>query len=134
MKIKTKYYFAEKGRYQSGVNYMILKDRQIIDPSNEPGGIKNTRPFYYDDTNYAIVYGAEEKKQKVVINRLITEADYTINQQEYLARLTWLQKQKLLWMFRRHWLQQPGIMMHLFIVGLMLTLALVGYEIINRHF
>lgn len=134
MKIKTKYYFAEKGRYQGGNGYMILKDRQIINPADEPGGAKNARPFYYDDTNYAIVYGPEERKRKVVINRLITEADYTIKQQEYLARLTWLQKQKLLWMFKRHWLQQPGTMMHLLIAGLMLTLALVGYELINRHY
>lgn len=134
MKIKTKYYFPEKGKYQVADQYMILRDRHIVGLGNHADQKESKKQFYYDDTNYSIIYGPEEKKYKVVINRLITEADYTTTQKEYLTRLTWLQKQKLLWMFRRHWLQQPGTMMHLLIVSLMLTLALVGYEMINNHF
>ena len=131
MKIKTRYFYAEKGKYHCGDDYMVLKNRQIISPLSKADEPKNTRPFYYDDTTYDIVYGSEEKKQKIEINRLITEAHYTTKQQEYLARLTWLQRQKLLWMFKRHWLQRPGNMIHLLIVGLMLTLAFAGYRIVH---
>lgn len=134
MKIKTKYYYAEKGVYQGSGHPMVLKNRQIISLGNPSSKEDQQRPFYYDDTNYAITYDGNERKQKVVINRLITEADYTTKQQEYLARLSWIQRQKLQWMFRRHWLQEPGIMFHLFIVSLMLTLAFVSYEIMNHRF
>ena len=134
MKIKTKYYYPEKGGFQGSEDYMILKDRHIISLRNTRAKDEEVRPFYYDDTHYAIAYGLQEKKQKIVINRLITEAHYTTKQKEYLTRLTWMQQQKLLWMFKRHWLQQPGNMVHLLIVGIMITLALVGYEVINNHF
>ena len=134
MKIKTKYYFAEKGVYQGSEEQMILEDRQIISLGNHAENGEQKRPFYYDDTEYAITYELSDKKQTIVINKLITEANYTINQREYLAKLTWLQRQKLLWMFKRHWLQQPGNVLHLFIVGLMLTIAYIGFEVLNGRF
>ena len=134
MKIKTKYYYAEKGGYQTSNQYMILKDRYIIGLENQLNSTENGKPFYYDDTNYAINYGGENYKRTIVINKLITESQYTTKQREYLTRLTWFQQQKLLWMFKRHWLQQPGNMVHLLIAGLMVSLAFVGYGVINHHF
>ncbi len=134
MKIKTKYYFAEEGKYRSGGDFMILQDRQILNPLNEPGGTRNSRPFYYDDTDYTIYHGDDDTREKVVINRLITDANYTIHQREYLTRLCWIQKQKLLWMFRRHWLQHSNIKLHFFILSLIVVIAFVGYGMITRYF
>ena len=131
MKIKIKYYYPDKGKFKSSDDQLILMNRHIF---SKEYALDEGKPFYYDDTYYDLTFEAREKKHRVVINRLITEANYTTKQKEYLTRLSWLQKQKLLWMFKRHWLQQPGNMLHLIIVSTIITLALVGYEIINTRF
>jgi hypothetical protein len=133
MKIRTRFYYHNKGRYFDYGGWMVIHNRMLTSlgslPVEEQG-----RSFYYDDTFYTITYEHKEQKGVLDANRIITESSYKTTQLEYLVKLNWVQQQKLRWMFRRHWLQQPGNMVHLFILGLIITLAFMGFELIQHTF
>lgn len=111
----------------------MLKNRQIVHLGKLPLEEK-ARPFYYDDTFYTITYEDKQRKGLVDANKIITEAIYRTSQLEYLVKLNWVQQQKLLWMFRRHWLQQPGNVIHIAVLGIMVTLAFMGFDYISHKF
>ncbi len=133
MKIKTKFYYLDKGKYFEYGGQLVLDGKQIKKlgklPIEEAG-----RSFYFDDTHFEITCEKENKRFKRVINRIITESSYKTSQREYLARLTWLQQQKLLWMFKRHWLQQPGNIVHLFITILIISVAFVSFKFVLNSY
>ncbi len=133
MKIKTKFYYLDKGKYFECGGQLVLDGKQIKKlgklPIEEVG-----RSFYYDDTHFEITCERENKRFKRDINRIITESSYKTTQREYLTRLTWLQQQKLLWMFKRHWLQQPGNIVHLFISILIISVAFVGFKFVLNSY
>ena len=133
MRIKTRFYYHNKGNYFVYGGWMVLKDRQIVHLDKLPL-VEKARPFYYDDTFYTITYESKEKKRVLDANTIITEAVYRTSQLEYLVKLNWVQRQKLLWMFRSHWLQQPGNVIHIAILGIMVTLAFVGFDYMNHKF
>ncbi len=133
MKIKTKFYYLDKGKYFEYGGQLVLDGKQIKKlgtlPIEEIG-----RSFYFDDTHFEITCERENKRFKRVINRIITESSYKTTQREYLARLTWLQQQKLLWIFKRHWLQQPGNIVHLFITILIISVAFVSFKFVLNSY
>ena len=133
MTIKTRFYYHDKGNYFVYGGWLVMKKRQLVKLGNIPIETEG-RPFFYDDTFYTIAYEHKSRKGAVNTNRIITEAAYTTSQREYLIKLNWFQQQKLLWMFRRQWLQQPGNMVHLIIIGVIMTLAIMGLEIITNRF
>lgn len=126
MKIRTKYYFHDKGKYFEYGGRLQLQARQIVRLGNKL--LDSARPFYYDDTDFEITYERGNEKLKVEVNRILTEATYNKSQKEYLVRLSWFQQQKLLWMFNRHWLQQPGNTIHLVIAMLIIGMAFLGFR------
>jgi hypothetical protein len=131
MRIKTRFYYHNKGKYFVYGGWMTMKGRHITNLGNmpvEPGG----RSFYYDDTFYTIIFEHNDKVANLDANLIITEASYKTTQLEYLVKLSWFQQQKLRWMFKRHWLQQPGNMVHLVILGIIVTLAFMGFELIQH--
>ena len=70
MKIKTKYYYAEKGGYQTSNQYMILKDRYIIGLENQLNSTENGKPFssvlcQLLSTLYALDKSSEWRVQKI---------------------------------------------------------------------
>jgi hypothetical protein len=132
MKIRTRYYISEQGHFTTGGD-MVLEKRSIRRIGNQHFG-ENTRPFYFNQTLHSIVFYQNSKRVSVEANRLICDASYNRSQRDYLVRLNWFQRQKLAWMFRAHWLQQPGNMVHVTIVLIMITLAFAGFEWIQGKF
>lgn len=133
MKIKTKFYYLDKGKYFDYGGQLVLDGKQIKKLGNLPIE-EEGRSFYFDDTHFEITCERENKRFKRVINRIITESSYKTTQREYLARLTWLQQQKLLWIFKRHWLQQPGNIVHLFITILIISVAFVSFKFVLNSY
>ncbi|MEP7265144.1 MAG: hypothetical protein ABI772_11630 [Bacteroidota bacterium] len=133
MKIRTHFYYYNKGKHFVYGGTMVMQNRQLISLGElpvEPEG----RPFYYDDTYHTFTYEHQDKKASLDANRIITESSYKTTQLEYLVKLNWIQQQKLLWMFRRHWMQQPGNMVHLVILGIIVTLAFMSFELIQSRY
>jgi hypothetical protein len=133
MQIRTRFYYHNKGRYFEYGGLMTIRNRIMVrlgDLPVEEGG----RAFYFDDTFHTLTYQHQDKTATVDANCIITESRYKKDQNEYLVRLNWIQQQKLKWMFRRHWMQQPGNMVHLFILGAIVTLAFVGFELLQHPF
>ena len=131
MKIKTKFYYHNDGKYFEKGGTLVLQKRHITKLGKLPLE-KEGRSFYYDDTVFNITCEENERRYKVDINRIITEASYNKSQKEYLVRLNWFQKQKLVWMYKRHWLQQPGNVVHLFIFVLIISMAFIGFHFVSH--
>ncbi len=112
--------------------FLILKDKLIVSSGNVVSG--KGKPFYFDRVNHAISYEHDNHKGVFEANTIITESSYTTDQKEFITRLNWFQMQKLRWMFRRHWLQNPSNVIHIAIICLIFTLAFVGFEYIHRIF
>ena len=133
MRIRTRFYYQNKGGNYVYGGWMLLKNRQITQLGKLPLEDRGRR-FYFDETYHTIHYSGRLKKGSVDANIIITEEDYRTSQAEYFVRLDYLQQQKLLWMFRRHWLQQPGNVVHIAILFLIITLAFVGFEYMHHRF
>jgi hypothetical protein len=131
MKIRARFYYHNKGKFFDYGGYMVLTNRSIERLGSIPIEDEG-RPFYYDDTSFSITCENKNKKYLIEINRIITESSYKTTQKEYLIKLNWLQKQKLIWMFRRHWLQQPGNVIHLVVAMLIISMAFLGFEFITH--
>ena len=71
-------------------------------------------------------------RKKVQINRILTENAYRFGQNQYLIHMNWLQQQKLLWMFQRHWLQQSRNAVQLLILFIIIAIAGFGYNMIQH--
>ena len=133
MKIKTNFYYRKKGSNFLYGGTMIMANRKLVHVGDLPIDEKG-KAFYFSDTYHTIFYENNEANGSLEANRIITEASYGTSQQEYLVKLNWAQQQKLLWMFNRHWLQQPGIVVHLIVLGLIVSLAFLSFELIHHKF
>ena len=123
MKINLKYYYASNGSYNRPEGELILKNRRVVSNGIDEF-TERPRKFFFDETEMNIQLVNENRKLKVRVNGIITESDYSNTQREYFVQLSWLQRQKLLWMFKRHWLQQGTNFVHL-LVALFLFIAIV---------
>jgi hypothetical protein len=133
MKIRTGFYYRKMGSNFLYGGTMVIADRKLVHLGDLPIEEKG-KAFYYNDTCYTISYENSEAKRVLEANRIITEASYGKSQQEYLVKLNWCQQQKLLWMFNQHWLQQSGNMIHLIVLGLIISLAIFSFELIHHKF
>ncbi|CAN5589928.1 hypothetical protein BH11BAC2_BH11BAC2_11300 [soil metagenome] len=127
MVIKSKFYFHDKGKFFEYGGILELSKRQIV----KLGRVmldSGHKTFCYDDTNFTITCEDSERKYKVAVNRIITDASDRTVQKEYLTKLGWWQQQKLLWMFKRHWLQQQSTKKHFVILLMIIS---VGYFLVN---
>ena len=131
MQIKVKYYYNGKSNYFDFGGYMILNKRRIV-KLGETEISENGIPFYYDETDFVINYNDNGKRNKTTINRIITETHYKNSQGEYLIKLSWLQIQKLLWMFNSHWLQKAANSINLLLVLLLFSLLFFVIEFLSK--
>jgi hypothetical protein len=132
MRIRTRYYFHNKGKYYLFGGYMVIKDRQITrlgDTDLTPG-----KSFYFDRTVHLITFEHNNRKGIVDANTIITESSYQAAQREFIVKLNWAQQQKISWMFKRHWLQRSTNIVHLAILFVLVTLAFMGIEFIHHKF
>ncbi len=124
MKVKTKYYYTcDDKSYRCG-GKLLLKDGKVLIKSDEQN--KHLKNFYFGGVNMMINYSTERGKSLTKVNHIITESSYGKNQKEYLVNLTWIQKQKVLWMFGQQWLQQPGNGIQLLVIIILIATALTG--------
>jgi hypothetical protein len=124
MNIKTKYYYHNKGKFFEFGGYMVLEERTIKQLGEQVFEGKG-KSFYSNESKFDITCQNNDQNYKVDINAVITEASYNTSQKEYFVKLTWLQKQQLKWMFKRHWIQQPENKKHVFLFLVFIALALV---------
>ena len=133
MRIKTRFYYHGKGKYFEYGGWMVINNRSLVHLGNLPIEAEG-RSIYFDDTFHTLTYEQNNKKETLDANIIITESSYKATQSEYMVKLSWMQQQKLKWMFRRHWLQQPGNMIHLVILGIIVSLAFMGFELIQHRY
>lgn len=130
MKINLKYYYASNGNYNRPEGELILKNRRVVSNGMDEFTDK-PRKFFFDETDMNIQLVEVNRKSKVKVNGIITESDYSNTQREYLVQLSWMQRQKMLWMFKRHWLQQKSNFIHLLIVLFLFLIFLVTIDFLT---
>ncbi len=130
MRITTEYYChnGEKN-YQSG-GKLIIKNRKLYFPESKVD--KNEKSFYFDQTSMVIACDALSGRYPCKVNNILTDAAYGSGQKEYLVYLNWFQYQKLLWMFKRQWLQKSGNGIQLMLVVLIIVTAITGFHYLAR--
>lgn len=112
---------------------MVLRKRYIL-KLGEMLSPEDRKQFYYDDSNFNITCENETRNYKVDINTVITESIYNTSQKEYFLCLNGIQKQKLRWMFKRHWIQQTKNKWQLLIFLVFLAIAVLGVWYITEKF
>ncbi len=134
MAIKVRFYYHNGGDHFIPGEKLTIKNCKIYlnedkDSSFKPFG------FFYDDTSMEINAkntSSRSNIRKVQINRILTENAYRFGQNQYLIHMNWLQQQKLLWMFQRHWLQQSKNAVQLLILFIIIAIAVFGYNMIQQ--
>ncbi|MFN8153114.1 MAG: hypothetical protein U0Y08_02350 [Bacteroidia bacterium] len=133
MKLNLKYYCTANGRYSRPEGELILKNRRVISNGIDVDTDGKPRKFFFDETDMNIMFESDVRKSKIHINGIITESEYSSSQREYLVQLSWMQRQKLNWMFRRHWLQQPTNFFHLMVVVFLFIILIVTIDFLTGH-
>lgn len=133
MKIKRNFFTSSKGKFLESKGELVVKGRKISF-RGEKGDFSPPKSFYFDKTDISISYEVNDRKQMAKVNGIITESEYGSNQREYLVQLNFLQRQKLLWMFNRHWLQRPSNIVHLLILGILLGILIFSVRFITDNF
>lgn len=133
MKIKRNFFTSSKGKFLESNGELVVKGRKISF-RGEKGEFSNPKSFYFDKTDISISYEVNDRKQMARVNGIITESEYGSNQREYLVQLNFLQRQKLLWMFHRHWLQRPSNIVHLVILGILLGILIFSVRFLTDNF
>lgn len=133
MKINLKYYCSLNGRYNRPNGELILKNRRVISNGLETEDSVKPRKFFYDETDMNIMLEKDNRKSLIRINGIITESDYSSTQREYFVQLTQIQRQKLQWMFRRHWLQQTSNFVHLMVALFLFLILVVTIDFLTGH-
>ena len=125
MKITTKYYYHNKGKFFECGGEMTLKKRHIVQLGKFLSE-EERKQFYFDESLFNITCENEGQNYMVDINTIVIESIYNTSQKEYFIRLNGVQKQKLKWMFKRHWFQQSENKSQLLIFLAFLAVALFG--------
>ncbi|MBK7964446.1 MAG: hypothetical protein IPK10_03455 [Bacteroidetes bacterium] len=131
MSIKVKYYYHDGGDCFKPGEVLTIKNRKIYLNAENNSTVKHFS-FFYDDTSMLINSKQNDNIKKVQINRILTENAYRFGQNQYLIHMNWMQQQKLLWMFQRHWLQQSRNAVQLLILFIIIALAGIGYSMIHH--
>lgn len=133
MKIKRNFFTSSKGKFQESKGELMVRGRKISF-REEKGDFSTPKSFYFDKTDISISYEANERKQRTRVNGIITESEYGSNQREYLVKLNFIQRQQLLWMFQRHWLQRPSNILHLVMLGILLGILVLSVRFLTDNF
>jgi len=131
MSIKVRYYYHDGGEHFKEGEVLTIRNHKIF-LNTESKERPEHFEFFYDDTSMQIKTARRKGEVKrVIINRILTENKYRFGQNQYLVHMNWYQKQKLIWMFDRHWLQQPHNSIQLIIIFIIIALAGIGYNMIH---
>lgn len=131
MAIKVRYYYHDGGDCFKQGEELTIKNRKIYLGAENSSTVKHFG-FFYDDTSMLINSKRKDNIKKVEINRILTENAYRFGQNQYLIHMNWMQQQKLLWMFQRHWLQKSRNAIQLLILFIIIALARIGYSMIHN--
>ena len=133
MRIKRNFFTSSKGKFLESKGELVVKGRKISFREDK-GDFSAPKSFYFDKTDINISYEVNDRKLMARVNGIITESEYGNNQREYLVQLNFLQRQKLLWMFQRHWLQRPSNILHLVILGMLLGILILSVQYLTHNF
>jgi hypothetical protein len=133
--MRIRYYTSDGGDYfQRGGELMIAK-RKLCKSQPESSREMKTRldpcSFSYDPIEMEILLGDKSRVRKTKVNYILTESRYGIGQQDYLVHLNWWAVQRLHWMFKRHWLQQPRNSIQLIILFIIIAIAGWGISVME---
>ena len=129
MEIKTNYYYRSKEGILKEGGQIVFNRYRIL--SAEGRELPDKGVVYYSSATKDVlkVEMGESQLKSVLINRIITEKEYTSNQMEYYIWLNWTNQQKFKWINKRHVLQQKKTLFHL---GLIVLLIYFVYELIQH--
>jgi hypothetical protein len=131
MKIQFRYFRAGHGGFYESPGKMILSGRKVKPvEKSDPAAGESEVVYSPVRTWLALKMGSRPVRKEM--NYLFTEEGYRLGQKEFLARLGWLQQQKLRWMYRDHWLQRPGNLKHTLILLLLFLMALVSIVYLEK--
>ena len=133
--MRIRFYTSDGGDYfQRGGDLLISKRKlsrfqayQISDTASA----KDACGFSYDPIEMEILLGDGTRVRKTKVNYILTESRYGIGQQDYLVHLNWWKLQRLNWMFKRHWLQQPRNSIQLIIIFIIIAIAGWGISVME---
>ena len=125
MKIQFRYFKAGNGGFYESPGKMVLSHRKIKSLDSQDSGA-GEREVNYSPMRTWLALKMGSRPVRKEMNFLFTEAGYRLEQKEFLARLGWIQQQKLRWMYRDHWLQRPGNLMHSFFFLLLLIMGVLS--------
>lgn len=132
MKIQFRYFRAGKGGFYESPGKMILSGRKVK-PVESSDSVAGEREVIYSPVRTWLALKMGSRPVRKQMNFLFTEEGYRLDQKEFMARLGWFQEQKLRWMYRDHWLQRPGNLMHTFIFMLLLIFAVVSIIYLEKN-
>ncbi|MFN5346280.1 MAG: hypothetical protein ACK44N_07255 [Bacteroidota bacterium] len=129
MEIKTNYYYRSKEGILKEGGQIVFNRYRILSAVGRELPEKGV-VYYSSATNDILkVEIGESQLKSVLVNRIITEKDYTSNQMEYYIWLNWLNQQKFKWIHKRHFLQQKKTHLHL---GLIILLIYFVYQLLEH--
>lgn len=124
MSIEFRIYRTGRDGFYESPGKMILSDKKAYFPFEDSG--EEPEEFNYSPVQTWIdIVSPDRKKVRHPVNFLFTEQHYRVGQREMFAHLGFIQRQKLKWMYRDHWLQRQGNMVHFFIIILIISILLI---------
>ena len=125
MKIEFRYFRAGEGGFYESPGKLILSGRKVR-PAEKAELMPEGEQVNYSPVKTWLTLPMHHRMVRKPVNYLFTEEGYRLGQKEFLANLGWFQQHKLKWMYRDHWLQRPGNLLHMMLFLMLLGLALTG--------
>jgi hypothetical protein len=129
MNIKTNYYYRGKDGVLREGGVILFNRYRIL--SVEGREISEKGILYYSSASNDIlkIDSGPNQTKSVLINRILTEKEYTSDQMEYYVYLDWIDEQKFKWINKRHFFQLKKNLLHL---GLILLFIYFVYQLIQH--
>jgi len=126
MSIEFRYYMAGRDGFYESPGKMILSRRIGFFPGSSNKNAEESEFSYTPVKTWVEIREDHNKRVKHPVNFLFIERNYKVGQREIVAHLSWMQRQKLRWMYQDHWLQRPGNLLHATVILLVISIFVTG--------
>ena len=128
MSITLKYYKPNSEGFYESPGKMVITKRKAYFPDEGQSSSELSAYIYTPVSSWIVIPQSNRKPIRRQVNFTFNEQEYKVGQKEVVSRLNWIQKQKLKWMYRDHWLQQRGNWFHVVLITLIISvmIGLVG--------
>ena len=126
MSIVFRFYRTGRDGFYESPGKMILSGKRGYFPSESSGKDEAAEFNYSPVKTWVDIVETERKRVRHPVNFLFTEQNYKVGQREMYAYLGWFKRHKLRWMYRDHWLQRPGNLVHFVIISLIISALMIS--------